>query len=48
MTIQNYLRDKLEVQFLDFFVSQYSLLFVDGIYWKNSILFDLFTSWKHK
>ena len=31
MRIQNYLCDKLGIQFLDFFMSQYPLLFVDSI-----------------
>ena len=32
MKIQNYLCDKLGSKFLDFFMSQYPLLFVDSIY----------------
>ena len=31
MEIQNYLCDKLGIKFLDFFMSQYPLLFVDSI-----------------
>ena len=37
MKIQNYLCDKLGFLFLDFFMSQYPLLFVDSIYASNLV-----------
>ena len=37
---QNYLCDKLGFYFLDFFMSQYPLLFVDSIYYSFKFMFQ--------